>query len=337
MKKIVSSILCLAMVLSCSIPAFAASELAVNDDVIRLQAVGHGEYALVEDSLAVPMSDDAYITATATRDAEIYHYEGNQYLLRNSNGNFMMNEKIDVDTTEFSNNMVLFDTYDIPELIQEEIKSVMDAQAAIGNDDLGISIYSTVTDSGAYTYPYNGKNYTLRDYTTEFRDIHMGPLRSVGSNTWNVAKQVGDFIIEKTENVTDIVKIFGRFATVYDFAVAIFGELHTGNGKDEFRVDLLYDRLQKATYVYNTNLGGYQPGCVSHKVWIDTASVYVFCNGEQSTRDFSVNKEFYSPNYKKPGDTAVRYAGDNFYTDSYLFTTFLGNKLSFSGMSSDDD
>ncbi|MBS5702463.1 MAG: hypothetical protein KHW93_01295 [Butyricicoccus pullicaecorum] len=332
MKKTVSLLLCLSMVMGLSVPAFAASEPVTHEEIITLRNIGHGEYALVEDSLTAQMSDDAYITATATQDSEIYHYEGNQYLVRNGNGNFMLNEKVDIDTTAFSNNTVLFDTYDIPVLVQEEIKSVMDAQAAIGNDDLEISIYSSVTESGSYSHTYNGKSYTLKDYTTDFRDLHMGPLSYKGSNTWNIAKQVGDFIISKTENISDIVKIFGKFATAYDVATALFGELHTGSTKDEFRIDLVYDRLQKATYVYNTNLGGYQPGCVSHKVWIDTAAVYVFYNGEQDADVFTVNKEFFSPNYKKPGDTAVKYSGDNFYTDPYLYTTFLGNKLSFSGI-----
>ena len=335
MKKMVSLLLCLSMVMALSVPAFAASEPVPHDEVIRLQEIGHGEYALAENLFDDPEAPGDYITATATKDSEIYHYKDNQYLVRNGNGNFMLNEKVDIDTTAFSNNTVLFDTYDIPVLVQEEIKSVMDAQSAIGNDDLGISVYAPLTESNPYTHVYNGKNYTLKDYTTEFRDLHMGPLSHNGSDTWDIAKQVGDFVISKTENKSDIVKFFGKFATAYDVAAALFGELHTGNSKDEFRIDIVYHRLQKATHVLNNNLGGYQPGCVSHKVWIKDVIVYVFYNGEQDSKKFDINKEFFSPNYKKPGDTAVKNAGDSFYTDPYLGTVFLGNQISFSGINID--
>ena len=103
MKKIASWLLCLSMVMGLSVPVFAASEPVPHDEVIRLQEIGHGEYALAENLFDDPEAPRDYITVTATRDSEIYHYKDNQYLVRNGNGNFMLNEKVDIDTTAFSN------------------------------------------------------------------------------------------------------------------------------------------------------------------------------------------------------------------------------------------
>lgn len=255
-------------------------------------------------------------------------------MVRNGNGNFMLNERVNIDTTTFSKNAALFEAHEIPELVQEEIKLVIDAQAAIRNNDLEISVYAPVTESNPYTHAYNGKNYTLKDYITEFRKINMGPLVHRGIDTLSVAKTVGDIIISKTENITDVLNIFGGFGTAYDVAVAIFGELHTGSSGDQIQMNIAYDRLQKATYVLNEGLGSYQPGCISHKVWINTTSIYQFYGeaGYGESRDYRVNREFFSANYRRPGDTAVRYAGDYYYTDPYLATVIMGNQVSFSGM-----
>lgn len=318
----------MSMLMSLSGPAFAASDRQTPNDVIKLREVGPGKYVSVEDS-----SDrlDNYITATATADSEIYHYNDNQYFILNENAEFTLSEKVQIDTTNFSKNEALFETYEIPDLVQKEIQSVIEEQNAIGNHNLKISVYAPVTESSPYTYNYNGKTYTLKDYITRFDNVDMGPLEETGPDTLSTAKTIGDFIISKTENIKDICKIFGKFATLYDVATSLFGPLYIGSSGDNFRIYILYDRLYKVTHVLNNNLGGYQPGCVSHKVWIKSASTRQVYNGNVKSQDFSVNKEFYSPNFKSPAKTAIRNAGDSFYSDSYLFTTFLGNNLSFSG------
>ena len=334
MKKFISCLLCMSMLMGLSGPAFAASDRQTPNDVIKLREVGHGEYALVEDS-----SDrlDDYITATATADSEIYHYKDNQYFLLNSPGSYILSDRIDVNTEDFDANQTVFEKYHITDADQKEMKAVIDGQKIIGNDEFSIEIYAPSatgeTTTNYYNYTYNGTQYRLQDTVVAYRDIHVGPLVEEGTDVLGIAMTLGDIIISVSGATNVIVSLFGPARSAYDLYVALFGKVTTGSSQDKIWVTLKYDRLHKTTSVYSNTLNTYRAGCVSHKVWIEWAKLYQYYKsaGEEYEKQFSVNKQIFSPNFESPQVKAIQFAGDYTFIDGYIETRVLGHRLIFAG------
>lgn len=337
MKKMVSLLLCLSMVMALSVPAFAASEPVPHDEVIRLQEIGHGEYALAENLFDDPEAPGDYITATATKDSEIYHYKDNQYFVQNGSGNYMLNDRIDVNIEDFDANQAAFEKYHITDADQKEMKAVIDEQKVIGNDELKIEIYAPraagETTTNHYTYTYNGTQYRLQDTVVAYRDIHVGPLEKRGSNVLGLAKEFGDITIDISGVTNVVISLFGYAQTAYDVYVATYGEVVTGSSDDKMWVTLKYDRLHKTTSVYSNTLNTYRAGCVSHKVWIEWANLYEYYRsvGEEFQKPYTVNRQLFSPNFERPEIKAIQFAGDYTFIDGYMETKLLGHRLIFSG------
>ncbi len=336
MKKVVSLISIVSIMFGSVIPISAYGEIINENAIVTQYSVaeykGHGEYVLCDSGTVNlcnnldTMSEGDYIGVTPTVDSEIYYIEGNKYLVNAYEDKYLLSEKVVIDSQLYDNNITLFDEYNIPSDIKEGIEKVIDAQKALGNDDLGIELFVPTAmpndiqimaneplGTVYYDYEYNGHVFRMKDYSVKYYNLASGMIEKTGTSALMTAKAFVDFVLSIPGVVSGVaehvVTAFGLFETAYDLYVSIYGPIVEGSSDDLLYTNLIYDRIAKFTYAPDPIYGDYPNiGCYSHKVWLNRHDTYQYysATGEGYLAQESIDREFYSPNFREPAPAAIR-------------------------------
>lgn len=349
MKKIISILLSLVAIFTLTIPTLAVQTDYQQNATIAFSNNGHGQFAITSETPpntnSIIGKSEETIVATKTKNDEIYHYKENQYLVQASESTYLLTNKIDINVDNFTVNEATLNFYSVSANMREDMVAVIEAQKAIGNDELEISIYAPSFDysnavllanepvgTSYYTYNHNGYTYYMKNHTIEYRNLSTGMKAKNGTSALSTAKAWGNFIVSAVGTVSDAVAGFGIFSSAYELFKAYRGEALVGSSDDQLYTNLIYDRLMKETSVRDID-GEYIIGNCSYKAWLNRHDCYQFYsdNGESYFDELSLNSVHFSENFENPNLSAVQHYGGSFYIDGFLYTELLGHTVLLMG------
>lgn len=362
MKKIISFILVTAIMITISVPTYAAEKTENAIDMTNVFICnGHGEYILfdidsniTENNELDSFSAENKITALPTVDEEIFKVcNSDKYLVLTANNKYLLSDKIDVDIQNFSNNIRVFEQYNISNYLKEDMQQVIEKQKELNNNFFTVELYApalvvpednvsimSIEPLGTqyYTYYYRGKNNNMKDYSVKYSNLNTGMIKKSGTSTLSTAKNTTSLVISSASIVCEVVNVFGTYANVaisaYDLFKSLRGEVVTGTGDDYISTNLIYSRIVKETYAQDSVSKDYpNAGCVSHKVWLDHNETYQYyrTKGTGELTNTQIKKEIYTKHFKNPAPTAIDNGISTTHYDLPLTTSLYGKTVKFVG------
>jgi hypothetical protein len=354
--------LCLAtitmLIFNMIVPASATTQLQpISENVVMLYN-GHGEFvktasntASILNSLTIETAKVGdVIFAEEINGSDMYRVEENIYLTQAYGSTYLLTERIMLDANTFSNNQEIFEEYDVPANLREEIRAVIEEQAEMGNDDMEIFLYApahSVPETNTqimadeplgtvyYNYNYNGTVYRMKDYSVKFYPVATGMTEVAGGTTaLNKAKSLKNFIMNLAGNFISSIDLFGLFESAYDVYVNYHGIVSGSTTSDQVCANLQYARILKQTYAPDLVMGDYpNAGCVSHKIWLEWCDIYQYFStvGKSLYYKTDLNTEHYSPNFRNPAPVAIANGSSSFHIDSYYTVKVLDKTFILNG------
>lgn len=326
--KIISTIMVLAMFISASPEAFAATIFSTPaENEIFVQFDGHGQYTEVDSAVRTNIAQvsdtqevGCVVVATKTDDDDLYLLSSNDYLLRVGTSNdvdrtLLHVERNDVDVDNFSSNSL--DEFGFPAEVVERITSVVDEQIAMGNDSFGLSVFAPTsitpqtddgcvpygwTDSWETHYSYNGEQFT--DYYVKYWNFD-NHFTDDSSNAWETANALTNFILTCAGLKSQLVVAYQfGYSALQTLATALgIDASMAGNRYGTIQVLVTYDAVTRVTYLHNEN--GRDPFVSTCKAWLNTNSTQQthddYPGGLYQTKTY-LNEEMYSPHYGKAAE-----------------------------------
>ena len=354
MKKLVCIISTVGLIFGSIVPIAAYNEIK-NEEVIVAEYArykGHGEYEVCGNSMlnleSESMESGDRVGIIPTEDEEIYYISDNTYLVNAYNNTYLLSEKVQLDSQNYENNIVLFETHNVPENIKSDIAKVIATQKELGNKDFCIELFvpaKVISDVQVmaneplgevyYNYFYRNHVYEMKDYSVKYKNLSSGMIEKKGLDVWDYAKLFGDFIFS-IPGVADevIIPAFGVFESAYELYASIRGPVTRASSGDRIYTDLIFDHIVKYTYAPDPVYGDYpNAGCVSHKVWLNRHDTYQFYSetGESCYEEISLNQELFTPNFENPAPTAILNGISSSHVDSPITTEIFETHVILTG------
>ncbi len=359
MKKFMSCILVITMMVALSAPVFAES--VISTDSLCFTYNGHGEFVatpgnviMIKNQKIDTLQVGNKISAVPTVDKEIYAINNSdKFLVACSGDKYLLSDKIDVDTQNFENNIENFEKYGVSERLKNDMQSVIEEQTAIGNNNFTIEVYAPALNEATgevsvmadeplgtryYTYYYDGMYHNMKDYSVKYSNLSTGMIKKEGTATLNTAKNFVSFIVSSAGGVSEVVNAFGTYLGVvmsaYDLYKSLFGEVISGTANDYISTNLIYARIVKDTYAQDPVYLDYPNiGCVTHKVWLSHNETYHFYHskGRGELTSTELNKEIYTENFRDPAPYAIDNGISATHFDFPLMTTIYGKLVRLVG------
>ena len=274
MKKLLSGVLSLIMIVTFATPTFAVNFDAVENTKSFIYN-GQGEFiasglnlsSMQKENNISSLNKGEHIIAMPTDDSEIYMIlNSDKYLVACSENKYLLCDKIDIDIQNFSNNLENFDLYNVSDYLRNDMQNVILEQNALGNEDFKIELYApSIIDSDVislqndeplgtryYSYYYDGVYTNMKDYSVKYSDLSTGMIKKEGTSTVDVAKDFVSLIITSAGGIYEVVNAFGSFAGVamsaYDLFENAYGEVINGTADDYISTNIIYSRIVKETY-----------------------------------------------------------------------------------------
>ncbi len=326
--KIISTIMVLAMFISASPEAFAATIFSTPaENEIFVQFDGHGQYTEVDSAVRTNIAQvsdtqevGCVVVATKTDDDDLYLLSSNDYLLRvgtsnDENRTLLHVERNDVDVDNFSSNSL--DEFGFPAEVVERITSVVDEQIAMGNDSFGLSVFAPTsitpqtddgcvpygwTDSWETHYSYNGEQFT--DYYVKYWNFSCD-FEDKSNRAWETASAITNFILTCAglKSQTVVAYQFGCSALQTLATVLGIDEVTAGNGYGKIQILLTYDAVTRVTYWNMEDGFGRDPFVSTCKAWLNTNLTQqthdAYPHGGFQTETY-LNEEMRSDHYDDP-------------------------------------
>jgi len=363
MKKIICLISIISLLIVGTVPINAYNEMLcenlITTEYFVAEYNGHGEYTVHKINGSINNNSDKktmlpenMISIIPTEDDEMYYVSDNKYLVNVYDDKYILAEKVTINSKLYDDNIVIFDNYNIPEDVKNNIESVMISQMEMGNNDLGIELYVPAAVSSDvqimaneplgttyYNYEYDNIIYHMMDYSVKYYNLSTGMIERTGTSALATAKTFTDFVLSIPGVVVDeivehVISAFGLFESAYDLYVAICGPVVYGSSGDRLYTSLIYDRIVKYTYVQDPVFGDYpEPSCVAHKVWLNRHDTYQYYSstGESHLAKESINMEFYTPNFRNPAPAAIENGFGSCQVDFPFQVTIHGTRVILTG------
>lgn len=241
-------------------------------------------------------------------------------MVKASNDNFLplseCGDYIEIDKENFDNQVVL---YSIPKEVEEYISDVLEE-----NNEAEIIVYSpdniveTYASSGSWGSTRQYKGYTLKDWNVHVTNaFDMTNIRT-GSAAGSFAES---FIVYGAGVALDTVIPFGSAGiTLVQFIHGSGTSVYAGSG-DKANVAPKYTSDTKFTYV---NIGGeYLLGARTHKATLESISWYLYSSSNHTTssKEYTYNKTYKTPNFDNPDSIAVSGVGIGGNLEEYISFT----------------
>lgn len=325
MKKFLSILLSISMVLGLLTSTAYANNASTKHSATKFESIGHGEFRIApSNSIASDEVEDVeigkVIIAYPTNDEEIFKISKDKYLLENTSNSYLLTDKINIDTENFDKNQRIFSKYSISSELITNMQEVVDSQKKLGNTEFSIELYAPsilndkdmpsmdsiserVAEAPKYTnYKYKDKTgytWNMRDCTIAYRHLHAGPVKKEGTSALSLSKAFANVVVSGAGIASTTISVFGVGKSLYDLYKAAKGPVISGSGGDLSTAVLIYDRLQKETSMMAQATGKYMPGKNSHKVWFNRLDTYQLygSNGQSFSGKNSINKTYYSKHW----------------------------------------
>ena len=133
MKKGISCLLILTMMVAMIIPVSAENSIGDFKGIKFAEYVGHGEFEISEGlSMGLinenmnTLSDGDRVRVIETEDEEIYKINDNKYLTLAYDNKYLLSDKIDVCIDDYESNHNMFERYEISQNLRDEIIAIAD-------------------------------------------------------------------------------------------------------------------------------------------------------------------------------------------------------------------
>ena len=350
MKKFISCFLVLAMMTTVIIPV-SAERIAIGDtnNMLFAEYIGHGEFEITENTSSGLVNNDINMVSngdkvivTSTEDEEIYKINENKYLTLAYDNKYLLTDKIDVCIDDYESNYSVFEEYNVSQNIRDEIRTVIDKQKTLGNNDFKIEIFApSITQPSNvqimadeplgytyYTYNYYNQTFYMRDYSVKYSNVRSDDYQVNGSTALNKAKAFVNFVVSIASNYSTTLYAYSLGQSAYQVYAATYGNVGSGSSNDIIRTALVYSWIHKETIardLYGEYAGS---GCSSYKAWLDHHETYQYYGaiGQGYLVKPYIGQELYSEHFQNPAPTAIDY-GYTGYTDYFLRTTIHGRSL----------
>lgn len=314
MKKALSFLLVLSMLIAMSSGTLAVDGSHSKEEIRVVDNTGRGQYTISKGVKAL-LGIDGGVAATATDiDDTIYYIEEqDRYLVEVFADNYLLTERIDITSPDELHNIGT-DGRIAPETLTN-LEDAFSQQRELGNDAFhvsafvpallenavsGISTYADGTPDRSETYyTYNG--YDMRDTNFKYWNSYITFEKS-GSGTSSIAKAAKELVLSafgfSDTPLTTPLSIFGLLKSAYDVYVEAHGGVSYGASGDNIRTIVVYDKIEKYTALA-LEPNAWIVGGISKKAWLNKQSTTQFysANGALDNYESSINKVIESPRY----------------------------------------
>ena len=312
------------------------NEITKNNIKLELLSLGHGMYTQINGSNMKRNAD--VVLATPTQYDDIYHVDGDQYVIKVSDGDndnieneiYLLTEKKTLDLNNDNENRKLYEENELPSEYIERIQKTIEKQQAINNNDFRVSMYipkeniQTASGSQEDTVYYEYDGYNFKDVVTVFEKCSSGMEQiSKGEETKRVANDLVEFVI--LGGLSYAFPIFGAAMSAYEFYEIVVGPVFKGDQKDELAGNIIYDKYEKLTALA-TSGGSYTLGyCISSKVDVDRIDIYEYYaeTGESILEKQSIKEEAFSDSYKTAAKKILDVSPETVHSDDELYTNMF--------------
>lgn len=301
-----------------TIPTVAFAEesdgrFAKQQDIVLVHEE-NGVYRPINSQLNMRFSnsndDEDIIRVSATEDEEIFHVQGDQYVTLVDKDVYLLVDRIDLDSTNYENNELILDEYEISDKLRENINKAINEQNEIGNKEFEISIFapSEITTRGSSTSKtyYYYKDKYFRDTIVKYSNSSTPMIEKTGSKTKDAASGFSSFILSTASMVSKTVSAFSYGMSALDLFESIFGKVTYGSNTDRMYTLVLYDKLEKQTDMQFGN-EWQSTGCISYKITLkrnDTYQLYE-SSGESYLCKQTLSTDYVSENYNNAARTVL--------------------------------
>lgn len=148
-------------------------------------------------------------------------------------------------------------------------------------------------------------------------------------------KKTSNIVVSAVGVVSTVVSIVGAFMSIYDFYKSECGSVSSSGTGDKIEACLIYDRIFKETYTKDYYGEFSNPGCISHKVWLNKAHIEQIYQsiGLTSIKAQSIDKELFSENFLRPCEVSISNGMGSIYLDDHLRTRLLNRTCVLNGRS----
>ena len=329
MKRILSALLSLTLLISLSTPAFATSQSEGSDSLFFLDS-GNGCYTLINTTRSTTTRSSELVKALPTETDGVFFISESLYLVESSQNIFTLSQKVSLNSVNNGANQEIFNTYGISERLQNDIAENIARERANGNSEFSVSLYvpaSSSTRSGEETTYTTENGYTCKDYIVTYNNCRTDPVEKNGVSAKNFADAFINFVISSVGCVSTTVGLFGAGKSAFDLFVAAKGNVSHGTQSDLTYSLLIYDKKTKDTYYYNPYVREWEEGCFSQYVSMkrnDTYQYYV-ANGESQLIQTALTEKYWTEHYYDP-EFAV-YSAPICYIDAFIFVNLYGTSI----------
>jgi hypothetical protein len=293
--------------------------------LLLLQLLQQKPQLFFPESIKLQKDSEGSITAFSTETEQIYKAKDNQYYFYDDVNNVYPVKRFDIDLSKIkegnSNSNVkasrlvdeLLMSYDLPQEIYEDIQNTVEKIKAGEITVEGVAIYVPELNHEVQPAANHGDTkHSLTHYynvDTTYKDV------KTGSSTYRVAESFTDVIFDVAGYNNYVAAFNSGLTALQAFFNAVGPQTITGNYQDKFQLRVVYDKIDKWTYVYNSYNNAWllgaktQQGTVNK---IDSLQYYWISSintGKSAELRTNPYKTYRTPNFLDPDYIARQFAG----------------------------